>query len=42
MNLNSTRTSNIAGLAIYPMFVRVFLRALKLMLDPENRGRQES
>ena len=42
MNLNSTPTSNITGLAIYPMFVRVFLRALKLMLDPENRASRKA
>jgi hypothetical protein len=41
MNLNSTRTSNITGLAIYPMFVRVFLQALGLALDPDNRAREK-
>jgi MoaA/NifB/PqqE/SkfB family radical SAM enzyme len=42
MDLNSTRTSNITGLAIYPMFIRVFLRALALMLDPDNRAKRKA
>ncbi len=38
MNYESAGTSNITGFAIYPMFVRIFLRALNLMLDPNNRA----